>query len=297
MSDLDCLDGILDNCRRAVGSVDPAAREALIQGILGRRKVFIYGSGRSGLVGQMFAVRLVQLGLDVHFVGEMTTPIIGKEDLTLLISYTGKTSSVVQTAQIARRIGSEIICVTGVQKCPLVNASDVAIVMEVPDGADVRRTAPLGTVFEDSALLLFDCIVSEIMAREGVTEEEMRNRHAIWVRSLGLDRGGQPVAVIVDHVHGQLAGRLVHHDQHARSALVADRRDHLVGRLGALGGEEHADLGLPASLDYPEDALAVRVHLPGEAALRGPPGGVENRRERVRSEYHVDTRAQPASHR
>lgn len=180
---MDCLDGILDNCRRAVGSVDPAAREALIRGILGRRKVFIYGSGRSGLVGQMFAVRLVQLGLDVHFVGEMTTPIIGKEDLTLLISYTGKTSSVVQTAQIARRIGSEIICVTGVQKCPLVNASDVAIVMEVPDGADVRRTAPLGTVFEDSALLLFDCIVSEIMAREGVTEEEMRNRHAIWVRS------------------------------------------------------------------------------------------------------------------
>lgn len=165
-----------------MASVDPKARDALIEALLRKRKVFVYGSGRSGLVGQMFAVRLVQLGIDVHFVGEMTTPVIGKDDLTILISFTGKTSSVVQTAQIARRLGSEIICVTGVQKCPLVNASDVSIVMEVPDGADVRRTAPLGTVFEDSALIFFDCVIGEMMAREGVTEREMHNRHAIWVR-------------------------------------------------------------------------------------------------------------------
>ena len=106
MSELDRIDGVLAYCREAVVSTDPVAREELVASILSCRKVFIYGSGRSGLVGQLFAVRLVQLGLDVHFVGEMTTPIIGKEDLTLLISYTGKTSSVVQTARIAKRIGT-----------------------------------------------------------------------------------------------------------------------------------------------------------------------------------------------
>ena len=73
------LETILVSCRSAVGSVDPASREALVEGIQKGRKIFVYGSGRSGLVGQLFAVRLVQLGYDVHFVGEMTTPIIGKE--------------------------------------------------------------------------------------------------------------------------------------------------------------------------------------------------------------------------
>ena len=178
---MDFVDGILANCRKALDSVDPNAREELVGGILGSRKVFVYGSGRSGLVGQMFAVRLVQLGLDVHFVGEMTTPIIGREDLTILISNTGKTSSVVQTAKIARRIGSRVICVTGVEDCPLAATSDVVISMAIPDGDDVKKVAPLGTVFEDSSLLLFDGIVSEIMERRRITEEEMRNRHAIWV--------------------------------------------------------------------------------------------------------------------
>lgn len=176
-----CPDGLLENIRSSVLSVDPRARGALIEGILAKRKVFIYGSGRSGLIGQLFAVRLVQLGLDVHFVGEMTTPIIGKEDITVLISFTGTTSSVVQTAEIARRIGSETICITGTPNSPLTGASDTSIVMTVPYGDEVRRTAPLGTVFEDSALILFDGIVSDIMEREGITEQEMRNRHAIWV--------------------------------------------------------------------------------------------------------------------
>ena len=178
---MDPLTDILDRCRSAVMSVDPASKDALIDAILGSRKVFIYGSGRSGLVGQLFAVRLVQLGLDVHFVGEMTTPIIGKDDLTLLISNTGKTSSVVQTAVIARRIGSKIISVTGREECALNEVTDIPIVLRIDHDEEVARTAPLGTLFEDSALLLFDYIVCDIMEREGITEEDMRNRHAIWV--------------------------------------------------------------------------------------------------------------------
>ncbi len=175
------LDEIIAGCRRAVGSVDPSCTEILIDWIQQCRKVFIYGSGRSGLIGQLFAVRLVQLGLDVHFVGEMTTPIIGKGDLTLLISFTGKTSSVVQTARIAKRIGSYIICVTGIGGSPLTKVSDTSIVLDVPHGNGLDKVAPLGTIFEDSSLLFFDCVVSELMSRGDISEEDMRNRHAIWV--------------------------------------------------------------------------------------------------------------------
>lgn len=175
------LNRILDGCRTALSSIDDTSREELIEGIRTSKKVFVYGSGRSGLIGQLFAVRLVQLGFDVHFVGEMTTPIIGKKDLTLLISFTGKTSSVVQTARIAKRIGSKIVCVTGTAGSPLTQTSDVSIIMDIPDGEELKKSAPLGTIFEDSSLLFFDCIVSELMVRENSTEEEMWNRHAIWV--------------------------------------------------------------------------------------------------------------------
>lgn len=175
---MDALEKILESCRDTVLSIDPESREELVEAIIDSKKTFIYGSGRSGLVGQLFAVRLVQLGFDVHFVGEMTTPIIGPRDLTLLISNTGNTSSVCQTARIARKIGSRVISLTSDGESELADNSDVFIVMDTPRQL---ACAPLGTIFEDSALLFFDGIVADIMDRLEISEEEMRNRHAIWV--------------------------------------------------------------------------------------------------------------------
>lgn len=178
---MDCLGDILRYCKEAVESVDEGSVEVMADAIVNCKKTFIYGSGRSGLVGQLFAVRLVQLGYDVHFIGEMTTPIIRAEDLTVLISNTGKTSSVVQTARIARRIGSKVVAITGNRDSELAKESDVQVVFKIPHDVGTERTAPLGSIFEDSAHLLFECVVCEIMEREGITEADMRNRHAIWV--------------------------------------------------------------------------------------------------------------------
>jgi 6-phospho-3-hexuloisomerase len=173
---------LLSYCNKALESVDDSLEDELIDSILASRRTFIYGSGRSGLIGQLFAVRLVQLGFDVHFVGEMTTPIISKDDLTLLISNTGKTSSVVQTAEIAKNIvGGKVISITGVKDSNLSKTSDVTIAFDLESNDETSKIAPLGTVFEDTAHLFFECVVCDIMERRGITEEEMRGRHAIWV--------------------------------------------------------------------------------------------------------------------
>ncbi len=182
MSELKAPTDLISYCEKAIASVDGSLEDELIDSILSSRRTFIYGSGRSGLVGQLFAVRLVQLGFDVHFVGEMTTPIITKDDLTLLISFTGKTSSVVQTAEIAKNIvGSKVVSLTGVGNSNLAKTSDVAIVFDIPENEETKRIAPLGTIFEDSAHMFFECVVRDIMSKKGITEEEMRSRHAIWV--------------------------------------------------------------------------------------------------------------------
>ena len=174
------LDHLLGKIRDAVCSIDEDSQEKLIDSILEARTIFIYGSGRSGLVGQLFAVRLVQIGLDVHFVGDMTTPIIGKDDLTILISNTGETMSAVQTANIARRIGSEVICVTGNSSSKLAHASNFVIEVK-HDGQADSQYAPLGTIFEDAVSIFFDSIVPCIMKKKGIDENDMRKRHAIWV--------------------------------------------------------------------------------------------------------------------
>lgn len=175
------LNELMAYCMQAVDSVNDGDKDALIDAIVNSRRTFIYGSGRSGLIGQLFAVRLVQLGFDVHFVGEMTTPIITSDDFTLLISNTGRTSSVVQTAKIAKRIGSKVISITGVEDSNLSRTSDVTILLDIPSDETTSRIAPLGTIFEDSAHLFFESVVCDIMEKNGITEEEMRNRHAIWV--------------------------------------------------------------------------------------------------------------------
>ena len=69
--------------QEALEAVNPVAVEEAIKAIVHSKKIFIYGVGRSGLVGQAFAVRLVQLGFDVHFVGDMTTPFVEDGDIVM----------------------------------------------------------------------------------------------------------------------------------------------------------------------------------------------------------------------
>lgn len=174
------LDYILEQVRETVSSIDDGSQDRLVDEILRAKKIFIYGAGRSGLVGQLFAVRLVQMGLDVHFVGDMTTPIIGSEDLTILISNTGETMSAVQTANIARRLGCTVACITSSAHNKLAHASN--LVVEVKhQSKDDSKYAPLGTIFEDSVSIFFDSLIPSIMERMEMTEDDMRRRHAIWV--------------------------------------------------------------------------------------------------------------------
>jgi 6-phospho-3-hexuloisomerase len=172
---------ILKEVQEALDKVDQAKVGEVIDMILAAKKIFVYGVGRSGLVGKSFAVRLVQLGMDVHFVGDMTTPIVEQGDLVILISNTGETMSAVQTANIVGRIGSKIVSVTSSMHSKLGSASDVVIEITQNKDEQRKRLAPLGTIFEVSTSILLDSLVPVLMQRLAQTESSMRKRHAIWV--------------------------------------------------------------------------------------------------------------------
>jgi 6-phospho-3-hexuloisomerase len=175
------MDYIKESCKHAVYSIPQEDWDALIDLIVSKKRIYVFGAGRSGLIGQLFAVRMVQMGLHVYFIGDMTTPIIGKDDLVLLISNTGDTVSVFTTAEIAKRIGSYVVSVTSDPKSRLAKVSDRTIIVKTAKDAQSSELAPLGTIFEDTVLFFFDCLVPELMKKVGVTEEDMRRNHAIWV--------------------------------------------------------------------------------------------------------------------
>jgi len=149
--------------------------------ILGTRKLFLYGVGRSGLIAKAFAIRLVQLGLEVFFVGETVTPIVEEGNVVIIVSYTGETMSAIQTANIVRRVGAKVVTITAHGHSKLAAASNLVIELNPPKDEERKRLAPLGTVFEDATLIYLDGIVATLMEKLGQSEGSMRKRHAIWV--------------------------------------------------------------------------------------------------------------------
>ena len=60
------LSYIVERVQEILEAIDANGIEEIVNSIISARAIFIYGVGRSGLVGKSFAIRLVQLGLNVH---------------------------------------------------------------------------------------------------------------------------------------------------------------------------------------------------------------------------------------
>jgi len=171
---------ILKSIQTTLGE-DVENTDKFIDLILDARKVFLYGVGRSGLIAKAFAIRLVQMGLEVFFVGETVTPIVEEGNVVVIVSYTGETMSAIQTANIVRRVGAKVVSITAHGHSKIAAASNLVIEINPPKDDDRKRLAPLGTLFEDATLIYLDGIVATLMEKLGQSEGSMRKRHAIWV--------------------------------------------------------------------------------------------------------------------
>ena len=136
------------------------------------RRWFCLGQGRSGLVAQMAAMRLMHIGFDVHAVGEATAPSIREDDGLLVISGSGETPVTLHLAQLAVEFGARLLAVTTSADSTLARLADAAI--EVPT-AGTRQFG--GSLFEQSALLLLDAVILDVTARDPQAHAVMHARH------------------------------------------------------------------------------------------------------------------------
>jgi 6-phospho-3-hexuloisomerase len=110
-------DEIVDCIKKSMEDLDMKNVEKLIGLMLESkdRKIFTVGMGRSGFVARGFALRLMNLGFNVYFLGETITPAAEKGDLLIAISGTGTTKMVLTAGSAAKEIGARVVAITSFQ--------------------------------------------------------------------------------------------------------------------------------------------------------------------------------------
>ena len=184
---------LIESVRESLARVNLDQVEKMVTEMLvsTNRRILVLGAGRSGLIGRAFAMRLMHLGFQVYVMGETITPSIGRGDLIIALSGSGTTKLVVTAAEIGKTVGAKIIAITSYVDSDLAKLADDVVLVKgrtrVADEKDYflrqlmgehELMAPLGTVFEISLMTFLDGVVVELMRRLGLTESELKKRHA-----------------------------------------------------------------------------------------------------------------------
>ena len=173
---------VLLELRTSLESIDSEQVEQLLEAVLSARKVFFVGVGRVLLSLQAIAKRWAHLGIDTHFVGEITEPAITAEDLLIVGSGSGTTLFPAGIAQKAHKIGAKVV---HIGSNPNSDLKDIAAFMvRIPvrtkyyleDEIDSRQ--PMTSLFEQTLLLLGDIVAKMIIERRELEMKALWQYHA-----------------------------------------------------------------------------------------------------------------------
>jgi 6-phospho-3-hexuloisomerase len=169
---------ILDEIEKVLEKNSEKSEKDLVKAVKTAERTFVSGQGRSGLMAKGFAMRLMQLGLEAYAVGETITPSIAENDLLISVSGSGKTKIVVEIAKEAKKAGAVTACITAEKKSPIAKASGIVIVLKGKTKEGGKSIEPLGSLFEQSALIFLDAVVIGLMKELGKGERGMKKRHS-----------------------------------------------------------------------------------------------------------------------
>lgn len=169
---------VIDKITSILAATDDSYDAKLVQLLDSAKRIFIAGAGRSKLVGNFFAMRLVHSGYDVSVVGEIVTPSIKAGDLLIIISGSGETEQLIAFTKSARKVGANIILISAKDNSTIGDMADAVFQIGSAEQYGKVVGMPMGTVFELSTLLFLEATISHVIHEKGIPEEEMRSRHA-----------------------------------------------------------------------------------------------------------------------
>lgn len=145
-----------------------------------KSRIIITGIGKSGLVGRKIASTLTSCGTPSIFIhpteaGHGDLGMILKEDVVIAISYSGETKEIVDILNFIRRIGIQLICITGNRDSKLAKFSDVVIETRVKREAGPNGLIP--TSSSTATLAIGDALAIALMKKKGFGEEDFASVH------------------------------------------------------------------------------------------------------------------------
>jgi len=171
-----------ESITKTSGSLDHAQIAAFFSAMLGAKRIYVTGAGRSGLVAKAFGLRLMHLGYESYVVGETITPAFHEGDTLVIFSGSGETQSMVSICGTANDLNGKVCLISAKPDSRIARMADLVVNLGDPTGTylheknsfEVRQLtgkyrsvtsafAPFGTMFETLALVFSDAVISSLM--------------------------------------------------------------------------------------------------------------------------------------
>lgn len=104
---------ILEEYRQVFERVDEKGMREFIDTVKAHERIFLIGVGREGMATRAFAMRLMHMGKEIHWIWDDTTPSIGKGDLLIATLGDGRIGHINYICERAKAAGATLYVVTG----------------------------------------------------------------------------------------------------------------------------------------------------------------------------------------
>ncbi len=143
-------------------------------------KLVITGIGKSGYIGQKIAATLSSVGSPAVFMHPVEAlhgdlGVMQSNDTVIALSYSGETEELLAILNPAKRLGMNIIAITGNTESSLARLSDVVVSVPVSREACPFNLAPTTTT--TAMLALGDALAMVLLDARGFTREDYGRLH------------------------------------------------------------------------------------------------------------------------
>jgi len=146
----------IDGLRDSLEVLDMEAMADAARGMLQARRLLIIGVGTSGPIVMGAGNRFIRLGIDVHCCTDVHLMMMGAalltpQDVLLVISHSGSSRDLLETARLAAGAGARVICITNNSLSPLTRLSDLVLLTSYRE-TRFRHEAIASRLSQDSVI-------------------------------------------------------------------------------------------------------------------------------------------------
>lgn len=179
----------IEHLARARQRLDKQAISRAAEIVATANRVEIYGFGASGAVAidaqhKLFRLALGAVAYSDPHMQAMSAATLGREDVVIAISHTGRSRELVHSVRIARRGGATVIAITRAAS-PLAAEADVVIPVEVDE--DTAVYMPMTSRLVQLVVIDALAVGVALLSPPAVAERLKRMKEALKLHRLGAD--------------------------------------------------------------------------------------------------------------